>query len=222
MFINTYILNQNSGYINVSILLQFITFLFSVILISLSGVMSPGPLTALTIVKGYKEKNAGILISLGHAAIEIPLIFLLYFGFTKYFSSEIFKTIVSLIGGVVLFWFGLSMVKEKDFHISETKNLPYNSFFAGMITTSSNPYFFLWWATIGVGLVSTSATFGFLGVIIFTIVHWLCDFVWYTFLSNLVFTTKKIINRFNLILKFCGFILIVYGIWFLISGIKVF
>ncbi|GAH55236.1 unnamed protein product, partial [marine sediment metagenome] len=55
-------------------------FLFSAVGISLTGVMLPGPLTAATIAKGYGDKNAGALIAVGHAVIEIPLIAAIYLG----------------------------------------------------------------------------------------------------------------------------------------------
>ncbi len=199
--------------------LQFISFLFFVVLISFSGVLSPGPLTATAIAKGYKNKNAGVFISLGHAAVEIPLIFLLYFGLSRLFSSNSFKIIISFIGGVALLWLGFNMIKEKNYNL-ETKDIPYDSFFAGIIATSSNPYFFLWWATIGVGLIFTASQFGFFGVVIFSFVHWLCDFVWYRVLSLAVFKIKKLTNKLNLILKICGVTLAIYGVWFLTMGVK--
>ena len=54
-------------------------FLFSVIVISLSGVMMPGPLFAMTVAKSYKAPTSGALVALGHAVIEIPLMVLIYF-----------------------------------------------------------------------------------------------------------------------------------------------
>jgi len=65
---------------------NFFVFLSTVILISFSGVASPGPLTAVTIAKGLQNKYNGILISIGHGIVELPLIFFIYFGFTKIFS----------------------------------------------------------------------------------------------------------------------------------------
>jgi len=54
-------------------------FLVSAVGISLTGVMLPGPMTAATIAKGYSDRNAGALIAIGHAVIEIPLIVAIYF-----------------------------------------------------------------------------------------------------------------------------------------------
>lgn len=202
---------------------NFLLFLLSVVLISLSGVMSPGPLTAVSVAKGYKNKNAGILISLGHSVVEIPLIFLLYLGLVKIFSSSIFKIILSFIGGIILLYLGFLTIKEKNNYISEGRDLPYNSFLAGVVTTSSNPYFFLWWATIGSGLILTSTSYGIAGIIVFSIVHLLCDFIWYTFLTNIVFKTKKFlnINFYKVILTICGLTLIFFGTIFIINSFRV-
>jgi threonine/homoserine/homoserine lactone efflux protein len=66
---------------------SFGLFLLSVIGISLSGVMAPGPLTAATITKGYNDKYAGVFIALGHGIIELPLMVVIYFGFASYLAS---------------------------------------------------------------------------------------------------------------------------------------
>src|SRR4030042_4892104 len=82
-------------------------FLLSATAISLSGVMLPGPLTAVTIAKGYRNQNAGSLIALGHAIIEVPLMALVYFGFAQLFTSPEAKKIIGLVGGLMLIAMGL-------------------------------------------------------------------------------------------------------------------
>jgi len=59
-------------------------FLSSVVLVSLSGVMAPGPVFAVTVARGYESRKAGILIALGHGLVEVPLIFLLFFGLSEF------------------------------------------------------------------------------------------------------------------------------------------
>ena len=60
---------------------NFYLFLASVMLISLSGVLMPGPLFAVTIQKSAKSKTAGALIAVGHGILEFPLMFLIFFVF---------------------------------------------------------------------------------------------------------------------------------------------
>jgi threonine/homoserine/homoserine lactone efflux protein len=52
---------------------DFYLFLSSVVLISMSGVLMPGPLFAVTIEKASKHKTAGVLIALGHGVVEFRL-----------------------------------------------------------------------------------------------------------------------------------------------------
>ena len=83
--------------------IEFYLFLGSVALISLTGVMMPGPLFAVTIEKGAKRKNAGLLIAVGHGIVEFPLMFLIYYGIEQVVASEILQTVqisVGLVGGV--------------------------------------------------------------------------------------------------------------------------
>ena len=50
---------------------DLLSFLLSVVFVSLSGVMMPGPVFAVTVAKGYRSKVAGVLIALGHGAIAV-------------------------------------------------------------------------------------------------------------------------------------------------------
>ncbi|MDI6815425.1 MAG: LysE family transporter [Dehalococcoidales bacterium] len=197
-------------------------FLLSVVVISLSVGMMPGPLSAVTIAKSYKSQFAGAQIALGHAIVEIPLMLLIYFGFARFFQEEMGQLILYLVGGVVLIWLGIGMFKAKARVIGMGKDLPYHSVVAGVVTSAFNPFFILWWATIGSMLIMTSLNFGTTGFALFIPVHWLCDLVWLSFISILIFRTRSLWGR-----KFqeglfitCSLLLIGFGGWFLISGLK--
>ena len=199
-----------------------LTFLISVFVISLSGVMMPGPLFAVTVAKSYKSRLAGIQIALGHALVEIPLILLIYFGFARFFQDEVVQLILSVLGGAVLIWLGISMFRARARVIGMGKDLPYNSVVAGVIASALNPFFILWWATIGSMLIMNSLKFGTIGFALLVPVYWLCDLVWLSFVSILVYKTQSLWGR-----KFqeglfiaCSLLLIGFGGWFLISGIQ--
>jgi threonine/homoserine/homoserine lactone efflux protein len=198
---------------------NFFLFLLYAVGISLTGMMLPGPLTAATIAKGYTDRNAGFQIGLGHAVIELPIIALIYFGFASYIASPQVKMIVGVLGGLMLIFMGGMIVRNLGKRLSSAVNLPYNSLLTGMVMTGANPYFFLWWATIGVALIATAATFGLAGLIVFTLVHWLCDIGWEQFVSVTVFKTKHLWTARTQIIVFgvCAAILIGFGIWFCIS-----
>jgi len=194
-------------------------FLLSAAGISLSGVMMPGPLTAATIAKGYQDKNAGILIALGHAVIEFPLMALVYFGFAHFFTSPETKRVVSLAGGLMLGFLGLMMLRTIRKAPGEAADLPYNSFVTGIIMTGGNPYFFLWWATIGVALIANAADFGIWGLLLFAVVHWSCDLVWEQFVSVSVFKTRHLWTQKvqRIVFGVCALVLVGFGAWFCLS-----
>ena len=65
-------------------------FAIMVIVISASGVMSPGPLFSANIIYGIKEgKTAGLKIAIGHTIVEFPLIILLGTGICNYWCNRI-------------------------------------------------------------------------------------------------------------------------------------
>ena len=196
--------------------------LLSVVTISLSGVMMPGPMFAVTVAKSYKSPWAGTQIALGHAVIEVPLILLIYFGFGHFFENTVVQLVLSILGGGMIIWLGVSMFRARTEVVQKGKDLPYNAFTAGIITSGLNPFFLLWWATIGSMLIMKFLDFGITGLIVFIIVHWLCDLVWLSFVSVLVYQTKSLWG-----MKFkeglfiaCSSLLVGFGGWFLVSGIR--
>jgi len=196
--------------------------LLSVVTISLSGVMMPGPMFAVTLAKSYKSPWAGFQIAIGHAVIEVPLILLIYFGFAQFFQNTLVQLGLSIAGGGMIIWLGITMFRARAEVVQKGKDLPYNAFTAGILTSGFNPFFLLWWATIGSMLVMKFLDFGTTGLTVLIIVHWLCDLVWLSFVSVLVYRTRSLWGR-----KFqeglfigCGLLLIGFGGWFLISGIQ--
>ena len=195
--------------------------LASVIVISFSGVMMPGPMTAVTLAKSYKSPWAGVWISLGHAVIEVPLILLIYFGFAQFFQNSIVRLVLSVAGSGMIIWLGVSMFRARTEVVRKGKDLPYNAFLAGIFASGFNPFFLLWWATIGSMLIMRILEFGTTGLIVFTIVHWLCDLVWLSLLSNVIYRTHTFWGQRlqEWLFIACSLLLIGFGLWFLISGI---
>jgi len=205
----------------VEVITDFYLFLLSVIFISLSGVMAPGPLFAVTVAKGFKDKIAGVLISFGHGVIEFPLMFLIYFGFVQLFASSVTQRIIGLVGGLIMIYMGFRMIKTAKKTSEEYEGSRHGSLIAGILTTGANPYFLLWWVAIGTPLVMKAAVFGFVGFLIFAITHWLCDLLWNTFVSLTVFKSRRFWTKkvHNIIFGFCFVVLVGFGAWFIISAL---
>ncbi len=196
--------------------------LLSVVVISFSGVMMPGPMFAVTLAKSYKSPLAGAQISLGHAVIEVPLILLIYFGFAQFFQNIMVQVVLSVLGSGMIIWLGISMFRARVEVVQKGKDLPYNALTAGIITSIFNPFFLLWWATIGSLLIMRILEFGTVGLIVFIIVHWSCDLVWLSLVSQIVYRTHSLWGRKLQEWLFigCSLLLVGFGLWFLISGIQ--
>jgi threonine/homoserine/homoserine lactone efflux protein len=196
--------------------------LLSVVVISLSGVMMPGLMFGVTLVKSLKSPWAGAEIALGHAVIEVPITLLIYFGFARFFENTIAQLVLSILGGSMIIWLGISMFRARTEMVRGGKDLPYNAFITGILTSALNPFFWLWWVTIGSMLVMKFFDFGVTGLAVFIVVHWLCDLVWLSFVSNLVYRTHSLWGRkFQEGLFITGSLLLVgFGIWYTISGIQ--
>jgi len=196
-------------------------FLLSVIAISLTGVMMPGPVTAVTVTKGAQRKEAGALVAVGHGLIEIPLMLLIYFGLAHFLTLTEVKVSVGLAGGLVLIWMALSMLRNRPSVFSEQKELAHSSVVAGLATTAANPYFFIWWATVGAALLVSAREFGGAGVAAMGVTHWLCDLAWLSLVSWAVFKSKRLwTQRVNaVVFGICSAILAGFGAWFIYSGI---
>ena len=200
---------------------MFTIFLVSVIVISLSGVMMPGPLFAMTVAKSYNNSTSGALVALGHAVIEIPLIFLIYFGFANFLKLTELQIFIGVAGGAILIYMGMDMIRSRKAMVEEGKDLPYGSFTGGIITTAVNPYFLLWWASVGAALIVKSIAFGLMGFVLFTVIHWLCDFVWLSGMSLVIHrlhhSWSKRVHR--AIFSLCGLLMVGFGVWFIGSVI---
>ena len=204
---------------------NIIEFAIILIIISASGVMSPGPLFAANITYGLKQgTKAGIKIAIGHSIVELPLVILLGIGI---FSLEIFpefKTIISILGAITLFVFAFIQIKStlKKNKKSETK-LKQGPIITGVLLSALNPFFIIWWLTIGLKLISDAmAIWAFVGILIVFVLHVWMDFVWLGSTAFLISKSKKIISNTNykIIMLALSAVLIYFGITFLTDVIN--
>ena len=180
----------------------------------------PGPVFAVTVAKGYKDRIAGALIALGHGVIEFPLMALIYFGFAGFFAFSETRMAIGVVGGLMLMYMGVEMFRARaKVEEEETVNPKHGSFVAGVVTTVANPYFFLWWATIGLALIRNADVFGIVGFPLFAVTHWLCDFLWDLFVSMSVFRSRRLWTRsvHEIVFGVCSVVLVGFGAWFILS-----
>lgn len=147
--------------------------------------------------------------------------FLIYFGFTHLLASSVAQKIIRLFGGLILIYMGFRMIKAEKKTSGEYEDSGHGSLIAGILATGANPYFLLWWATIGTALIMNAKVFGFISFLVFAITHWLCDLLWNTFVTVTVFKSRRFWTKrmHEIIFVFCFVVLVGFGTWFVISAL---
>ncbi len=196
-------------------------------LVGLSGALMPGPVLVVTISHATRRGFiAGPLIVLGHAILELALVVGISLGLGKYLVLEPVSGLLGVVGGIVLAWMGWGMLSGKGNREGESRlirAMPTSPVLAGLLTSLSNPYWFLWWATVGMAYISISLNLGLGGVTAFYSGHILADLVWYSFLAALITLGHKFVaGRFYRgLFVFCGVFLMMFGVYFLYRGVRI-
>ena len=94
----------------------------------------------------------------------------------------------------------------------------------GGVTSASNPYWYLWWATVGAAYIARARASGLgsVGSVAFFGGHILSDLVWYSLVGLMVTMGKKFLSDrvYKALLVLCGIFLVGMGISFLWYGIR--
>jgi len=201
--------------------MSLLAFLFEAVLISLSGVMAPGPVTTVTVGKGSESPHAGALVAVGHGIVEFPLMLAVFYGAGRLLGMPTVKAVIASAGGLFLLLMSVDMfrsLKRQDLDAGKSATSPV---VAGIVLSAANPYFLVWWGTVGATLILRSIGFGLMGFLALAIVHWLCDFSWCYFLSALSYKGGEFFGqRFQkAVFLLCGVFLLFFGGKFLVDGV---
>ena len=203
---------------------------FKSLLVGYSGAVMPGSLLTYTINQSLKKGwIAGLLVFIGHALLELLLITLLFFGLKEFLGSDMVAMVIGFIGGLFLAAFGAFMIKDavKNRLAVDLKKpaapekSKYGIIPAGAVVSASNPYFIIWWAGIGLGLLNEAyLLFGTWGIVVFTAGHFLADLSWYLFVSLLIDKSRRFISpkAYRIVGIVLGVIIIGFGIYFIIQA----
>lgn len=182
--------------------------------------MAPGPLFAANIAYGLKGgARSGSKMAIGHTIIELPLVILLGIGVFSFDAFPEFRTLIAILGAVTLFVFaGLqikSTLQQKEITPDKKKQ---NPLIAGIVLSAFNPFFIIWWLTIGFKLISDAMMiWAFAGILIMFGLHIWMDFAWLGTIAFLASKSKKILSNRNYKIVMIGLsgMLIYFGIAFL-------
>jgi threonine/homoserine/homoserine lactone efflux protein len=198
-------------------------FLVQVIVISLSGVMAPGPVTAAAIGMGARSRYAGMLLAIGHGIVEFPLIVLIVLGMGRILKLPTAQIVIGLAGGAFLLIMAIGMLRSlRSAQIQEIEVAKSTPVMAGIILSAGNPYFLFWWATVGLALATTATGMGIWAFVLFAVVHWLCDFIWLGALSWASFKGTGLFGARSrrIVLMICAIALFFFGLFFIYNAAR--
>ena len=200
--------------------MSLLLFLSNVLVISLSGVLAPGPVTAAAIGMGSRNRFAGVLMALGHGMVEFPLMILLALGVGGLLTWPSVNIVIGLIGGGFLIFLGVQMFRGlatvASGGVSPSRGGPLT---AGIVLSAGNPYFLLWWATAGLVLITRARTdFGTWAFGLMAFTHWSCDLVWLTALSWASFKGSVLLGPKSqrVVLALCAAAMLGFGLYFIV------
>lgn len=185
----------------------------------------PGPVLTVTISESARRGFwAGPLIILGHAVLEIILLVLIVMGLAEIITHPRVIGTIGVLGGIILFWFSMLMLRDvANLRIDldqEKAARSANPVLAGILLSLANPYWTIWWATIGLGYVVISMKLGLAGLAVFFVGHILADLAWYSSVALMVSRGKRFISDrvYRGMIAVCAVLLVAFGIYFGYSG----
>jgi threonine/homoserine/homoserine lactone efflux protein len=200
---------------------------FSSLAIAISGAIMPGPVfTAVVGESSRRGASAGPLFMVGHSILELVFVIAVGLGLGPLLSNEPVFIITALVGGGIMLWMGLSMfasLRKLEFDTSCSGRRYGRVLVSAIVLSLSNPYWTIWWVTIGLGLLQKSLAYGTAGAVVFYLGHISGDFLWYSIVSFSVAKGRKFLNtrRYRVLIGACAALLCFFALNFLWSGYNV-
>ena len=206
-------------------MLSLISIFLSSFIIAFSGALMPGPLLTATISESSQRGViAGPMLILGHSILELVLLMALFLGLAPLLTHSLSFIIISIVGGTILLWMAIGM-----FRALPTLELKFDStgtnrghlVKTGILMSLANPYWTIWWATIGLGLIMQSKEQGVAGVASFYFGHIFADLIWYALVSTAVGKGKRLMNNqvYRGLIGACAVILVGFSLYFIYAAV---
>jgi threonine/homoserine/homoserine lactone efflux protein len=207
--------------------LDTVSFILYVSAITISGALSPGPLTVATIIHGGKGGlKAGLGCALGHTIVELPLVILIWFGLLSLVSQTV-KQFLGIVGGLALIVFGVlqlrGVLKSSQTSSNNVALVERGSILTGVMLSGLNPYFILWWFSIGSALIYKAMSLGLIqGLTVMYLSHVWLDYLWLGLLAYLSKYGRKVIGLriYRYVSVLFSLILIFFGVSWIYSSIN--
>ncbi|NLG83959.1 MAG: LysE family transporter [Firmicutes bacterium] len=200
---------------------------FTALMVGLSGALMPGPLLTVNLKESLKRGAwIGPKLVLGHGLLELALVLAVLFGFGRFLDRNAVKGAIGLLGGAVLLFMAYGMIRESFSGLAalpsvgedDRRGLP--PVLAGALISLSNPYWTLWWATIGLTYLSRARELGAVGVTLFFSGHILADLAWYSLVSFAAANGRRVMGEraYRVVVAACGLFLVYVGFRFIAAA----
>jgi len=195
-------------------------------LIALSGALVPGPLLTAAISESSRRGFVtGPLLIAGHALLELGLVIALLLGLAPFLQLPSVFVFTALAGSFILFWMAFGMLRAlPSLHLSwgGKPERGHNPLVSGILMSIANPYWIIWWATIGLGYILYSWRFGLWGIAFFFTGHILADLLWYSLISAAVADGRHFITDrlYRGLMAACAIYLFAFAGYFAYYGLK--
>lgn len=163
-------------------------------LITPSGALSPGPLSASAIAAGAALGIlGGVLVAVGHLLVELPyyILLILVMGAVESRLERIRRLLDLVAGGFMLFFSillveaGVELYNGLPLHGSGIVSSPLTAVITGAVLTGANAYFLAWWFTVGKPIIDQARRVGWGGASVVYLVHYSYDLGWLALLAGL-------------------------------------
>lgn len=203
--------------------MDILTFIATVVVVTASGALAPGPLFFTNITQGTKTgAKGGLAFSVGHTIFELTLVLILALTLQTLANEPLIKVVVGIIGGIALLVFGFIQIREalksKFMTPGKSERRSRNPLLLGTLFTGLNPYFIIWWLTIGMTLIVTALNLAsFAGVLIMYVSHVWMDYAWLIGWAYLAKKGTSLIGTqgYRITMIAFGGVLIFFGLYFL-------
>jgi threonine/homoserine/homoserine lactone efflux protein len=192
---------------------------FLALALGLTGALAPGPTLVATINASFTGGwTTGPKVTLGHMVVESVIFILIVMGLAA--VALPYSHVIAGIGGIALVAFGvLTITGSRQVSLEETSSGTHvtNPYFSGAITSAANPFFWIWWLSVGSAMVIAGLQGGIVLAGVFMAGHWCADLGWYTVVSTGIAQGRAVLSdqRYRWIMGICGLFLIAFGIYYL-------
>jgi len=207
-------------------MLALLTIFASSFVIALSGAMMPGPLLTATIGESSRRGfMAGPLMIIGHGLLELALVFALLLGLAPFLNQDRVFAGIALSGAGILIWMAVGMFRSLPsltLSFDAAAGRGGHLILSGVLMSVANPYWTIWWATIGLGYILHCMRFGAWGIFFFFSGHILADLAWYALISGAVSKGRRFLNDrlYRGVIGVCAGFLVVFAGYFVYSGVN--